>query len=129
VDVRVTDTDAKSYCKRSPDKVFESGKNLKKKKYLDACLEQQRHFTTFVCSVDRLLGRKAPTFAKQLAAKLMKKWQRSYSQTCGYVNARLSIAIIQATHLCLRGSRIPTSKISTRFPQWEDGAGLALFEC
>jgi hypothetical protein len=129
VDVRVTDTDAKSYCKRPPDKVLESGEKLKKKKYLEACLEQRRHFTPFVCSVDGLLGREAQTFAKRLAAKLAKKWQRSYSQTCGYVNARLSIAIIRATHLCLRGSRIPTSKISTKFPQWEDGAGLALFEC
>jgi hypothetical protein len=129
VDVRVTDTDAKSYCKRDPDKILESGEKLKKKKYLEACLEQRRHFTPFVCSVDGLLGREAKTFAKRLAAKLAKKWQRSYSQTCGYVNARLSIAIIRATHLCLRGSRIPTSKISTKFPQWEDGAGLALFEC
>jgi hypothetical protein len=129
VDVRVTDTDAKSYCHRAPDKVLESGEKLKKKKYLEACLEQRRHFTPFICSVDGLLGREARTFAKRLAAKLAQKWQRSYSQTCGYVNARLSIAIIRATHLCMRGSRIPTSKISTKFPQWEDGAGLALFEC
>jgi hypothetical protein len=92
-------------------------------------LEQQPHFTPFVCSVDGLLGREAHTFAKQLAAKLAKKWQHSYSQMCGYVNVRLSITIIRATHLCLQGSGIPTSKISTRFLQWEDGASLALFEC
>jgi hypothetical protein len=38
------------------------------------------------------------------------------SQTCGYVTARLSIAIVRATHLCLRGSRVPAFKISTRRP-------------
>jgi hypothetical protein len=115
---------------RTPNHIAndESGKKLKKKKYLEACLEQRRHFTPFVCSVDGLLGREAKTFAKRLAAKLAEKWQRSHSQTCIYVKARLSIAIIRATHLCLHGSRIPTSKISTKFPQWEDGAGLALFE-
>jgi hypothetical protein len=40
VDVRVTNTDAKSYCnKRAPAKVLESGEKLKKK-CLNACLKQ-----------------------------------------------------------------------------------------
>jgi hypothetical protein len=41
-----------------------------------------------------MLGREAKTFAKWLSAKLVSKWQRPYSQVCGYVNARLSIAIV-----------------------------------
>jgi hypothetical protein len=101
----------------------------KKRKYLGPCLEQRCHFTPFVCSTDGLLGREASTFAKQLAAKLTNKWQKPYSQVCGYVQARLSIAIVRATHLCLHGSRFPTSQISTRHPLWEVGAGLALFDC
>jgi hypothetical protein len=36
------------------------------------------------------------------------------------------IAIVRATHLCLRDSRIPTSRMS-RLPQWEDTAGLSFF--
>jgi hypothetical protein len=77
-----------------------------------------------------MLGREAKTFAKRLAAKPANKWEKSYSQVCGYVNARLSIgSIVRATHLCMRGSRIPKHKISIRYPQWEDGAGLLLFEC
>jgi hypothetical protein len=39
----------------------------------------------------------------------------------------MSIAIVRATHICLRGSRIPSSKMSNRFPLWEDKAGLSLF--
>jgi hypothetical protein len=55
------------------------------------------------------------------------KWEKPYSEVCGYVNARMSIAIVRATHLCIRGSRIPTGKMCNRLPQWEDKAGLGLF--
>jgi hypothetical protein len=48
LDVRVTDTDAKSYSKRDPAKVLESQeKEKKKRKHLEACLERRRHFTPF----------------------------------------------------------------------------------
>jgi hypothetical protein len=44
---------------------------------------------------------------------LAAKWEKPYSQVCGYVNARMSIAIVRTTHLCLlRGSRIPTGRMS-----------------
>jgi hypothetical protein len=128
IDVRVTDTDQPTHCKKDPASVLLSQEKEKKKKYLEPCLEQRRHFTPFVDSTDGLLGREASFFAKRLAQKLAIKWQRSYSQICGYVKARLSIAIVRATHLCLRGSRIPAHKMSNKFPLWEDGAGLARFE-
>jgi len=41
------------------------------------------------------------------------------------MRAHMSIAIVQAMHLCLRGSHILTSFMSQR-PQWEDGAWLNL---
>jgi hypothetical protein len=55
------------------------------------------------------------------------KWERPYSVVRGFVSARMSVAIVRATHLCLRGSRVPLSQISRR-PQWEDRAGLGLFK-
>jgi hypothetical protein len=58
---------------------------------------------SFVCSTDGLLGHEAETFAKHLAAKLANKLLKIYSQVCGYAKARLSIAIVRATHLCLHG--------------------------
>jgi hypothetical protein len=64
---------------------------------------------------------------KKLSARLAEKTGKSYATVCGYVNAQMSIAIVRATHLCLRGSRVPTSQMSGRRPQWEDGAGLGLF--
>jgi hypothetical protein len=56
LDIHVTYTNAKSYCKRTPAKVTESQEKEKKRKYLENCLKQRHHFTPFVVSVDRLLG-------------------------------------------------------------------------
>ena len=126
IDVRVTDTDAKSYRSKDPAKVLEAQEREKKKKYLQACLGQRRHFTPFVVSTDGLLGKEAKTLLRKLSALLAEKWEKPYSQVCGFVNARMSIAIVRATHLCLRGSRTPTSRMSRR-PQWEGRAGLSLF--
>jgi hypothetical protein len=127
IDVRVTDTDAKSNLTRDPAKVLEVHEKEKKNKYLKACLEQRRDFTPFVVSTDGLIGKEAKTSLKKLSSLLAEKWGKSYSEVCGYVNARMSIAIVRATHLCLRGSRVPTSRMSNRLPQWEDKAGLSLF--
>jgi hypothetical protein len=39
----------------------------------------------------------------------------------------MSIAIVRATHICLRGSRIPTSKMSNCRPQWEKQGRIQSF--
>lgn len=74
-----------------------------------------------------MLGYEANNLLKLLSLKLSEKWQLPYSQVCGLVRSRVSIAIARATHLCVRGSRIPASKISRKV-QWDDGAGVGLFE-
>ena len=69
-------------------------------------MERRGNFTPIVLSVDGLLHREAEHFLKRMAANLAHKWEKAYSQTCGYVRARLAFAIIRATSLCLRGSRV-----------------------
>jgi hypothetical protein len=123
---RVTNTDAKSQHHKDPDKMFSQHKREKKRKYLEPCLKQQRHFTPFVVSTDGLLGREATVFLKRLASVLLDKWHQPYSVVCGFVRSRMSIAIARATHLCLRGARLPTSQMCNRHPLWEDRAGLGL---
>jgi hypothetical protein len=98
-----------------------------KKKCPGACLEQRRHFSPFLASADGLLGKEAKILLRKLSAMLAEKWEKPYSEVYGYVNALMSIAIVRATHLCIRGSRIPTGKMCKRLPQWEDKAGLGLF--
>ena len=127
IDVRVTDLDCKSNRNTAPEKVLKRNERKKKSKYLQACLKQRRSFVPFVVSTDGMLGYEANNLAQRLAKKLAEKWNLPYSQVCGIVRARVSIAIARATHMCLRGSRIPANKMSRRV-QWDDGAGVGLFE-
>ena len=128
LDVRVTDTDCKSYCRRDPMKVLASQEKEKKRKYLKPCLDQRRDFVPFVVSVDGLIAREAKATLQRLASLISEKWRRPYSVVCGYVQARISIAIARATNRCLRGARIPAHAMSNaHFPEWFDGSGFSLY--
>jgi hypothetical protein len=109
-----------------PHKVLEAHEREKKKEYLESCLKQHQHFSSFAASTDSLLGKDLQTLLKKLSVLLAEKWEKPYSEICGYVNAWMSIAMVQATHLCLRGSLLPANQMSNR--QWEDKAGLGLFQ-
>jgi hypothetical protein len=81
INVRVTDTDAKSNrSKKAHAKVLAAHEREKKKKYLEACLEHHRHFTPFVVSTDGLLGKEAKILLKKRSALLAEKWENPYSQ-------------------------------------------------
>ncbi|CAB9523169.1 expressed unknown protein [Seminavis robusta] len=127
IDVRVINLDAASHCRKDPDKVLRNGERDKKRKYLDACLSQRRHFTPFVVSADGLLGTEAEALAKRISALLAAKWERPYSVVRGNVNARLSLDILRARHLCMRGSRVPAGTMSYRRSLWDADGALALF--
>ena len=76
--------------------------------------ERRGTFTPFVTSVYGLRHREAEHFLKRMATCVASKWKKSYAQTCGYIRARLSFAIIRAASLCLRGSRV----------KWRSGLGF-----
>ena len=119
---------AKSNISRDPAKVLAAHGKAIKRKYLEACLKQLRHFTPFVVSTDGLIGKEAKIVMRRITEKLADNWRKPYSEDSGYANARMIIAIVQATHRCIRGSRVPTSRVSNRRPLlWEDQAGLSLF--
>ena len=54
--MRVVNTDAVSYQFKTPEKFLETAEREKKKKYLNACFNELRHFTSFVTLVDSLIG-------------------------------------------------------------------------
>jgi len=70
-----------------------------------------------------MFGFEAGAFLKRLAKLLAEEWEKPYPIVRGFINARMSIALVRATNRCIRGSRIPVSKMSNRFC-WEVGAGL-----
>ena len=105
-DMRVVNTDAKSYWGRTPEKCLEEAEKGKKKMYLEACLQQRRHFSPFVASNDGLLGVEATATLKRLAIRLATKWRQPYSWMCGYAKISIAITLVRATHWCIRGSRV-----------------------
>ena len=104
-DIRVIDTDAQSYCNRTPREVLHAAEKEKKSKYATACEERRASFTPICCSVDGVFGSEAEVFLKRLGENLAAKWNRGYSQVIGWVRARMSFAILRASILCIRGSR------------------------
>ena len=52
--------------------------------------------------------------------KIAAAWHKPNSEVMGYVRARLMLAILRATNLCIRGSRVKWR----RRMEIEDGAGL-----
>jgi hypothetical protein len=65
--------DPTSNLSKHPDKVLIADKKEKKMKYLEASLEQRRHFTSFLVSTNGLLRKEAKTQLKKILALLAKK--------------------------------------------------------
>ena len=91
--------------------------------YLEAFLQQRRHFSPFFASVDGLLGVEATATLKRLDIFLATKWKQSYSKTCVYVKSKIVITLVHATHRCIRRSWVPAHRNRVQRPQWEDAQG------
>ena len=119
-DIRVIDTDARSYLSHSPGSVLASAEADKKRKYCDACTERRATFTPLCFSVDGLAGDEATCFLKHLANSLSVAWERSYSDVIRWLRARLAFALVRATDVCVRGSRTQWRSLGL-----EDGAAVS----
>ena len=104
-DIRITDTDAKSYGTTKSAKLLERMEKEKKDKYSEACLERRRDFTPMVYSVDGMAGKEARAAERRLAAKLAGKWGRQYSKMVAFVKTRMALAVVRSNTLLLRGDR------------------------
>ena len=102
--MRVVNTDALTYQTKAPEKCLYEAEKGKKKMYLEFCLQQRRHFSPFIASVDGLLGVEATATLKRIASRLATKWKQPYSKTCGYVNSRVTNTLVRANHCCIQGS-------------------------
>ena len=78
-----------------------------------------------VYSADRILGAKALATQKRLAGLLSYKLYREYSEMCGFVQGRMSLAIVRYNSLLLRGPCKKVVRIRQR-PKLMDGALMAL---
>ena len=78
-DIRVTDTDARSYGNRSTAQVLKACESEKKNKHLEACRNRHIIFTPLVASVDGCLGKEFQHFVKRVGEVLAEKWEKPYS--------------------------------------------------
>lgn len=124
IDVRVTDLNSKTHLPLEPSKCLHNQERDKKRRYLKACHAQRRDFSPFVISTEGLLGKEARAILKRIASQLSIRWDRPYSVIMNFVKTRLAFAITKASHLCIRGSRVPVSRVSNSFPLWEDGTAI-----
>jgi len=119
-DIRVQDLDATSYVDKDPLKCLMASEQEKKQKYHNKCHESRRTFVPFVVSVDGMLGPEAINTLQRIAQRFSEKWQRPYSVTFGYVKSRLGLAVVRATNLCLRGTRLKTHTLDDRRYLWDE---------
>jgi hypothetical protein len=120
-DIRLCDTDARSYGNTDSSKILERAAKEKKTKYEAACLERRRDFTPLIYSVDGLASKDTRAAEKRLACLLSKKWSRPYSEIVGFIRTRMSLAIARSITLVLRGDR--NHSLCRRAPS--DGAAIA----
>ena len=112
--MRFVNTDAPTYQNKEPDKCLHEVERGNKKMYLEACLQQRRHLSTFVTSVDGLLGLEATATVRRIASRLATNWKQFYSKTSGYVKSRIAITLVRATQRCIQGYRVPAHRISVQ---------------
>ena len=124
-DIRIFNLDAGSYLRMTPEKALSKAEKEKEDLYLQACLEHRRTFTHMVYSADLIPRAEALAAQKRLSALLRYKLKREYSEICGFVRARISLAIVRSNSLILRGNCDKGARIRQP-PELTDGAVMAL---
>ena len=103
VDVRICDVNQPSCLTKNPSAITESGEVEKKRKHLNSCLKQRRHFIPFVVSYEGMMGREANSFVYRLSKRFYKRWFRPCSKTVSFVRTRFAIS---STHRQNCGQRL-----------------------
>ena len=109
----------------TPEKALAKAEKEKKDLYRQACLKRRRTFTTIVYYADGIPRAEALAAHKRLTALLSYKLKREYSEMCGFMRERMSLAILTSNSLLLRGPREKVVRIRQR-PELTDGAVMAL---
>ena len=109
----------------TPEKYIAKSEKENKDLYLQDCLESRKTFTPMVYSADGIPGAEALAAQKRLAALLSYNLKWEYSEMCGFVRARMSLAILRSNSLLLRGPRDKEARIRQR-PELTDGSVMAL---
>ena len=119
--IRIVNLDAGAYLRMTPEKALAKAENEKKDLYLQACLGRSSIFTPMVYSAEGIPGAEALAAQKRLSALLRYKLKQEYSEMCGFVQAKMSLAIVRSNILLLRGPCDKGLRIRQQ-PELTDGA-------
>ena len=119
-DVRIYDVNQAFYLTRKSASIIKYAEN-EKKEVFGAPPRAEKALYTLYCLLLRF-DCKGNGF---ISMKLAEKWHWSYSQTVSFVKTRFAISLVRAKNRCLRGSRIPTGRLSHRVT-WKDGTEIGL---
>ena len=89
----------------TPEKALTNLEKEKKDFYLQACLEHRQNFTPMVYSAYIIPGVEALARQKRLSTLISYNLNQEYSEMCGFVQDRMSLAIVRFNSLLLRGPR------------------------
>lgn len=112
VDIHVINLNSDTYAGRTAEAALLSAEKAKIKKYKELCKRQRRMFVPFVVSCCGVLGKEATKFMQRLAQIYSEKYEQPYSTSRNYFNTQLDVTLVRACHNCIRGSRIPRTKMS-----------------
>ena len=124
IDFQVTHLDSQSYLTTEPLKLLQSHEHSKNRKYKQSCIAQRRDFVPFIASCDGLIGPHAKKLLQRIAQELSKKWSQPFSSVTSYVYSRISLSLVRSTYMCLRGSRIPASSMSSSAFSYDETEGI-----
>jgi hypothetical protein len=124
IDFAVTHLDSQSYLDTDALKLLHNYEKSKNRKYKSACMNQRRDFVPFITSCDGMIGPHAKKLLQRIAQELSKKWSQPFSSVTSYVYSRISLSLVRSTHMCLRGSRVPVSRMSSSFFSYDESEGL-----
>ena len=124
-DIRIVNLDAGSYLRMTPEKALAKAEKENKDLYLQAFLERSHTFTPMVYSTDGIPGAETLSVQNRSAALLRYKLNREYSEMCGFVQERMSLAIVRSNSLILHGPHEKGTCIRQQ-PDLTDGSVMAL---
>ena len=104
-DIQIVNLDAGFYLRMTPEKDIAKAKKENKGSYFQSFQDSRRYFTPVVYSAEVIAGAEALSVQKKLAALLSYKLKQEQSEICGFVEARMSPAIVISNSLLLRGPR------------------------
>jgi hypothetical protein len=105
IDIRVTNTDASSYVRRTVAAVLKEQEDEKRLKHGPGCAQRRAHFIPFVMSVDGALGPAAEDLLCRLGEGLAAKRGTPLHETMADIRHQMAVASARGTSHCIRGGR------------------------